>query len=232
MFSYYGSKSRLVNYYPRPLFNKIIEPFAGSARYSLLYFENEITLIDKNEIIVGIWNYLKKCSINDIMGLPTLKIGDNIDALNFDCIEQKWLMGFLISNGAHVPGKTMSKWGSVVFQKQRNDIAQQLYKIRHWNIIQCDYSEIENEPATWFIDAPYFVGGHKYKFGSHKIDYNHLSTWCKNREGQIIVCENTNADWMKFNPIKAQRGVLKTTTEAIWSNYETNYDYVQQSLFK
>lgn len=230
MFSYYGSKSRVVNYYPRPVFNKIIEPFAGSARYSLLYFENEITLIDKNEIIVGVWNYLKKCSINDVMSLPGIKIGDNIESLNFDCIEQKWLMGFLISNGAHVPGKTMSKWGEAVFKKQQNDIAQQLFKIRHWEIKQGDYSKIQNQKATWFIDAPYFVGGNKYKFGSHKIDYNHLSTWCKSREGQIIVCENTNASWMNFKPIKTQRGVQKTTTEAIWSNLKTNYDAVQQSI--
>jgi site-specific DNA-adenine methylase len=36
MFSYYGSKSKIVKYYPCPAHDKIIEPFAGSARYSLL----------------------------------------------------------------------------------------------------------------------------------------------------------------------------------------------------
>jgi site-specific DNA-adenine methylase len=230
MFSYYGSKSKVVDYYPPPKFNKIIEPFAGSARYSLKYFKNEVTLIDKNEIIIGVWNYLKSCSFNDIMSLPTLEIGDSIEHINFDCLEQKWLMGFLISNGAIVPSKTMSKWGFKVFQKQRNDIACNLFKIKHWNIKKGDYSEIKNERATWFIDPPYFVGGHKYKFGSQKIDYKHLSNWCKNRNGQIIVCENTNASWMEFKPIKRQRGVKKTTTEAIWSNHKTNYDAVQQTL--
>ena len=30
MFSYYGSKSKIVGYYPKPEHNKIIEPFAGS----------------------------------------------------------------------------------------------------------------------------------------------------------------------------------------------------------
>jgi site-specific DNA-adenine methylase len=33
MFSYYGSKSKIIDHYPAPKFNKIIEPFAGSARY-------------------------------------------------------------------------------------------------------------------------------------------------------------------------------------------------------
>ena len=29
MFSYYGSKSKIVHLYPTPKFDKIIEPFAG-----------------------------------------------------------------------------------------------------------------------------------------------------------------------------------------------------------
>ena len=111
----------------------------------------EVTLIDKNEIIVGVWNYLKNCSIKDVMSLPFIKIGDNIDSLNFDCIEQKWLMGFIISNGAHVPGRTMSKWGEVVFKKQQNDIAQQLFKIRHWEIKQGDYFYSQNNHFTYSI---------------------------------------------------------------------------------
>lgn len=32
MFSYYGAKTKIVDYYPKPLFDKIVEPFAGSAR--------------------------------------------------------------------------------------------------------------------------------------------------------------------------------------------------------
>ena len=231
MWSYYGSKSRVVKYYPKPIFDRIIEPFAGSARYSLLYFEKDITLLDKNEIVTGVWNYLKLCSKEDIMKLQTLKIGDNIDSLTFDCIEQKWLMGFLISNGAHVPGRTMSKWGKVVFEKQRKDIAQQLWKIKHWKIINGDYAAVENQKATWFIDPPYQVGGHKYKFSNKKIDYFLLATWCENRIGQTIVCENENGNWMNFKPMISQRGVKKTTTEAIWSNIETNYDSIQLKIF-
>jgi len=34
MFSYYGSKSKIVDYYPPPKHKRIIEPFAGSARYT------------------------------------------------------------------------------------------------------------------------------------------------------------------------------------------------------
>ena len=52
MFSYYGSKSKVVDLYPRPKFDKIIEPFAGSARYALKYFDRDVLLVDKYEVIV------------------------------------------------------------------------------------------------------------------------------------------------------------------------------------
>ena len=58
MWSYYGSKSKVVDLYPPPKFDKIIEPFAGSARYALKWFERDILLIDKYDVIIDLWNYL------------------------------------------------------------------------------------------------------------------------------------------------------------------------------
>lgn len=230
MFSYYGSKSKVVDYYPKPKYSKIIEPFAGSARYSLKYFENDVLLIDEYEIIVRVWKYLQGCSVNDIMSLPKLKQGETINRDDFDCIEQAWLMGFLITNGVATPMLTVSKWGETVFEKQRNDIAQQLWKIKHWKIKQGKHTDLVNEKATWFIDPPYQVGGHKYKYNNKKLNYTDLASWCKTRRGQTIVCENTNADWMNFKPMRAQHGIVYRTTEAIWSNHKTNYDAIQLSL--
>jgi len=54
MFNYYGSKSKIIHLYPKPIFNKIIEPFAGSARYALKYFDREVLLVDKYEAVVRI----------------------------------------------------------------------------------------------------------------------------------------------------------------------------------
>ena len=48
------------------------------------------------------------------------------------------------------------------------------------------------------------------------IDYNDLAEWCKSRNGQIIVCENTKADWLDFKPLAELKGQLHTTMEAIW----------------
>jgi len=35
MWSYYGSKSKVVKHYPKPKYDLIIEPFAGAAWYSV-----------------------------------------------------------------------------------------------------------------------------------------------------------------------------------------------------
>jgi hypothetical protein len=57
-----------------------------------------------------------------------------------------------------------------------------------------------------------------------------LAEWCKERNGQAIVCENTKATWLPFKPMKEMQGTMFKTTEAIWSNHKTNYDAIQQTL--
>jgi len=45
-FKYFGSKWSTVDDYPKPLFNTIVEPFAGSAQYSVRYWWYNIILSD------------------------------------------------------------------------------------------------------------------------------------------------------------------------------------------
>ena len=101
MWSYYGGKSKVVDCYPPPKQSKIIEPFAGSARYALKWFERDVLLVDKFDMIVKIWNYLKQASEKDILDLPNM---DNreVDRVNdYDiCDEAKWLIGFSIGRGS------------------------------------------------------------------------------------------------------------------------------------
>jgi len=66
MWSYYGSKSKVIDLYPSPKFDKIIEPFAGSARYALKYFDRDVLLVDKYPVIVDLWKWLQKVSEADI----------------------------------------------------------------------------------------------------------------------------------------------------------------------
>ena len=230
MFSYYGSKSKIVDYYPPPKNKKIIEPFAGSARYSLKYWQNDILLVDKYHIIVNTWKWLQQCSENDIRKLPIMKLGESLD--NFDLSEdERIFMGFIVQQGTTGLRKTVSSYAVDSIPTQLNNIANQLYKIKHWNIIQLSYEDLKNENATWFIDPPYQFGGEHYKESSKNINFTELSEWCKSRNGQVIVCENTKADWLPFKPMVEMQGSMFKTTEAIWSNIPTNYDNIQQTLF-
>jgi site-specific DNA-adenine methylase len=76
MFSYYGSKGKIVDCYPPPKHKKVIEPFAGSARYSLKYFDKDVTIYDKYPVIIDVWKYLQEASESDILGLPRLERGE------------------------------------------------------------------------------------------------------------------------------------------------------------
>lgn len=235
MWSYYGSKTNVVDFYPTPKHGRIIEPFAGTARYCLKYFENDILILDKYEVVVNMWKWLQKCSVSDINTLPHfVKPGQSLSDFTFDCDEAKHLIGFLIGFGMEKPRKTASvkrmtmRPNHVNFSLNR--IAKNLWKIRHWDIRLGDYTEIENQKATWFIDPPYQFGGHCYQHSNKKIDFQSLAEWCRSQVGQVIVCENMQADWMEFKPMIQHKGVRGMQKEAIWSNEFTNYDIVQTTL--
>ena len=229
MFSYYGSKSKIVDYYPPPKHKRIIEPFAGSARYSLKYWQNDVLLVDKYPVIVEVWNYLKNASEGDIKGLPKLDTGQTIGDYDLSDIERKF-MGFMVQDGTTGMRKTASYFAVKRMDEKFNFIIENLHKIKHWQIKLGSYDELENVEATWFIDPPYQFGGHEYKCSNKSIDFGKLAEWCQNRNGQVIVCENTKADWLPFKPMVEMQGIMFRTTEAIWSNHKTNYDAQQQTL--
>lgn len=226
MWSYYGAKTNIVDAYPKPLYPKIIEPFAGTARYALKYFDRDVLLMDKYEVIVKIWQWLQKCSDKDILGLPRFKKGDNINDVTYDCEEARLLTGFLVGFGFTEPRKTATprlrnRPNAQEFTIRK--IASYLWKIRHWKIVHGSYEELENEKATWFIDPPYQFGGHAYKCSNKKIDFNHLGPWSRDRAGQIIVCENTRATWLDFKPLINQNVLSGKNQEAIWTNQKVSY---------
>ena len=80
MFYYYGRKKQIVKYYPDPNFDSIIEPFAGSAAYSLhgdnLEKERQ-PLIEKDERVSSVWQWLITVVLTppEILRMLDLKIG-------------------------------------------------------------------------------------------------------------------------------------------------------------
>jgi site-specific DNA-adenine methylase len=231
MWSYYGSKSKVVDCYPRPVYERVIEPFAGSARYALKWWDRDVLLVDKYEVVVRIWQWLQRCTPKDILKLPEPKLGETIRREDFDCIEQAWLMGFLVQQGVNAPRLTVTKFAVDNIYHQKQTIANNLFKIKHWQIQLGSYEDIPNQEASWFIDPPYQVGGEYYVKNNRSLDYASLATWCQTRQGQVLVCENTKATWLPFKPMKTMTGAMYTTTEALWSNLPTDFDFAQYKLF-
>lgn len=202
-FSYYGGKYRASRYFPKPSYSSIVEPFAGSAGYSLHYSDRKVTLYDINPVICGVWDYLIKSKERDIDRLPVAF--DSVDELGV-CQEAKWLIGFSLNQATSSPRKKPSSWmrldpyeTSYWNIQKRNLISNQLRYIRHWKVSNQSYESIPNEPSTWFIDPPYNNhAGSLYPYSD--INYYHLSEWCLKRKGQLIVCENEGADWLPFVP--------------------------------
>ncbi len=214
MFSYYGSKSKIVHLYPKPEHWLIIEPFAGSARYALRWWDRDVIINDLNPDVIRLWRFLQRSSPSDIMSLPNLKAGDDLRYYKFDDDDALLLMRFLTRQGSKSPNWKVTSRSDIASEKRR--IANNLKKIKHWKIISVDYSEIPNYEATWFIDPPYQFGGKYYKV--KLTDYDALAKWCLERKGQIIVCESSRADWLPFVPLVKIRGNTRSYTEAIYTN--------------
>lgn len=220
MWSYYGSKSKLIKYYSPPEFGTIIEPFAGTARYALEYFEKDVILTEIYPKIFKIWKYLQLAKEQDILNLPDIGYKEKIPM--YLCDEERWLIGYCVSRGVPRPSTMGHKFNA--WNTDKNRIAKNLYKIRHWQIQNIDYREIKNIEATWFIDPPYQTSGYKYNFGNSKIDYRGLGEYCKSRTGQVIVCENGDADWLDFKSIKTFTGAFRykenvnSKEECVWYN--------------
>lgn len=227
-FGFYGGKWRdSIKHYPPPIHDTIIEPFAGSAGYSVRFADRKIILCDLDPVIASVWEYLIKVTPNEILAIPDVPLNGSVKDLNL-IEEAEWLVGFWLNRGTSSPRKTPSKWmregirkGSFWGQRVRERIATQVGSIRHWKVYNCSYENLPiTGPATWFIDPPYQTAGKYYVHGSKDIEFKELGGWCRNRTGQVIVCENKGADWLDFDEladVKTTRASIRSK-EMVWIN--------------
>jgi hypothetical protein len=226
-FSYYGGKYRAASLYPQPVHDTIVEPFAGSAGYSTRHHEHKVLLYDKDPVIAGVWDYLIKVGVDEVLSLP-----DRIDVPLTDIDvpqEARWLMGFWINKGSSRPCVNMSKWAKSGWGEDscnywspavKNRIASQIVKIRHWEVRNQSYADIPDMTATWFVDPPYCGEAGKC-YRHHDVDYAHLASWCTSRNGQTMVCEQAGAEWLPFTYLAtikgtAGKGRSKVSDEVVW----------------
>lgn len=204
---YYGGKWRAAPHYPAPAFSTIVEPFAGAAGYSLRYPDRQIVLVEKYPTICEMWRYLIGVKPSEVRRIPEV---DDVDLLP-SWVPQgaRWLVGFSMNSACSTPRRTLSvgrrKLRAMHRQFEgwtpalRERVASQVEQIRHWKVIEGDYSLAPDVPATWFVDPPYDNKAGSYYVHS-KVNYADLSAWCRTRRGQVLVCENEGATWAPFQP--------------------------------
>lgn len=226
MFYYYGRKKKIAKYYPSPVCDVIIEPFAGSAAYSL-YGDNwrkEVILIEKDERVSEIWKWLiHDATPESILSLPVLEVGEKSSEF-LHIIHAVTKMAFKFKTIKVTPVLARN------WEISRRVMAASLHKVKHWKIQCSDYKEAPNVEATWFIDPPYKSSpGMGYHHSSEDLDYEELVAWTNSRKGQIICCEGEFGDYLPFVNLIDMAGVAgKYNTEKIF--YRSNNRPVQQEL--
>lgn len=209
MFYYFGSKNRLARRYPPPQHPRIVEPFAGSAGYSCHYWQHDVTLIEKDERVVELWDTLRGMTIADALALPTPTVGERTSDLltMLRAASEHSLTGSYIT----VTERMVSRW-----EPLRRRLADMIPKVQHWNIVLGDYTDAPDIDATWFVDPPYQMMRRGYAHLG--LNYHDLGQWCQQRRGQVIVCEQEGATWLPFTALTEARTTNNTTkTEVVWS---------------
>jgi len=224
---YYGGKWRAAPRYPAPKYGTIVEPFAGAAGYALRYADRKVILVERYHVVAEIWRWLIGAKPSDVRAIP--EVDDVNDLPSWVPQGARWLVGFSMNTAASTPRRTLSAgrrdlralhrqfegWTTAL----RDRVARQVTKIRHWKVIEGNYTKAPDIEATWFVDAPYEgrPGSH-YTHGSARLDYARLATWCRNRSGQAIVCEAAGATWLPFVSIGDANAMhRRQSSEAIWT---------------
>lgn len=235
-FGYFGAKHGLARFYPAPVHDTIIEPFAGAAGYSCHWAKLEsvkrVILVEKNPSVVALWKRLKPMNANDFgsMDCPPkgYKTGDPMVAA---AMGGEQMMATLRGQKRSVTDRCIKDWDRTI--RKFRDFAEIAHK---FEVYLGNYADVvHSQPATWFIDPPYqpkegnggksTAGGARYNehgdFGN--VNYEGLAEWCTARKGQVMVCEQMPASWLPFSPFRNQRngvgaGTASTRTEALWLN--------------
>jgi len=243
-FRHYGAKYRLSRLLPEPTHKTIIEPFAGSACYSVMHGAGkDVILCDIDPQTAAIWQWLITASVSDIMALPPT-LEEIKDVRLIDAPEparwlvQTWLTPQGTRSHTRAPPSCLklaqrhpsSFWGREI-QKR---IAEQVPLIRHWQVECAEWKSVCRYKATYVFDPPYHknvnsYANNTYGKGSIKnVDFEELANVCKSLDGQVIVHEQEGATWLPFVTLREKamtgyrkEGKAKMRHEVVWISDST-----------
>lgn len=221
-FAYFGAKHGLARKYPAPLHGTVIEPFAGAAGYSVHHMPARVILVERDPAIAELWREVLAMTPERLRAADAQLLGDRTrDPLIMFMSGAQNIAQWIAGRDAAVTPRMHSDWPYV-----RRRLVRVARHADRFTLIEGDYSEAPDIPATWFVDPPYephgSLAGLGYRHGATGIDYHELGDWCQARRGQVIVCEQHPAEWLPFKPIANQRngyaGASSQTrrTEVMW----------------
>lgn len=229
-FRHFGSKARLAAILPPPYHKTIIEPFAGSAAYSVRHAtpDHSVLLFDTDERVCIVWDYLIHASRADIMALPVdhfLRGGD-IRELNLARHEFLLIQRWLSISGTHsyrlapcLLSDREGNAGKVWSYPVRERIARQVEWIRHWKIECAPYTAAPDIEAHWHIDPPYEGNAHGFsEYKCDPLDYEELGAWCRERRGTVTVHEQHGAAWLPFETLREKHVTSRTLGEPVYAH--------------
>jgi hypothetical protein len=231
MFYFYGGKRRLARAYPAPDHRVIVEPFAGSAAYSVTHLKpakgtptlDKVILIEKDKRVYDAWLKLLAMDADEVLNYPIPEAGERTSDF--------LLMTSACSNRiARQKEMIVTARMPAVLRRMFKQIASVLPHVKdRVELIHGDYTEAPNIKATWFIDPPYHVDGRAQSRGmgyaegcdSFSLDYEALGAWCRRRRGQKIVCEQDGATWLPFRHLRqARTSIGGFASEFVWLDPE------------
>lgn len=240
-FRYYGGKWKNARNYGPPRRPLVIEPFAGSAGYSVRHNAPVVKLYDTCPNVCAVWDFLIKCSDDDLRRIPDrfahndewralpdgprqlvfynvrlqARIGDLPDwFIHYGRTGEKtgWISDRKMANG-NVRNYARCQWGP----ERKARILAQKPLLRGWSIEQRSYTEIPDQDAHWHVDPPYQgTAGRRYK--ENAVDYADLAAFCRTRTGAVDVCEQEGADWLPFRVLYDMntQNPERRSVEVVW----------------
>jgi len=236
VFYHYGAKHRLAREYPAPRHGLLVEPFAGAAGYSCFWLEKRsdlrALLVEKNPRIVELWRRLLDMKPEQILEMEIPEEGSRTSDLF-------WILAqasntSLTAKSAKVTARLLPE-----MERQRRRVARVVgacgdrFTVELRDGVEV-MEQMREERVTFFVDPPYKPrprtaktarpGGKGYAPGccGQDVDFQRLADVCRQARGQVIVCEYSDADWLPFSPLKANRAsVGRTYQEGLWTNEGT-----------
>lgn len=192
LFRWFGSKYNSVKHYPAPEHSTIIEPYAGSASYSLHYADRKIVIWDRDPNLQGLWHWLiLSATQSDIADIPVdVPVGTDIRSLGLNPGQELLMKHWQRTNNVG-DCWTVSPWNGkpgLWSLRTRARVSEEVSAIKHWRIEHpSTYAAV---PSTWFIDPPYQYN-YRYRSDLPPFEFEALAATVHNAHplSQVICCE-------------------------------------------